>query len=99
MTRPLGERYPNVFLVLGNDDARFEEATFLEVAATGLWSYAHERTYCFSHLPGVRPATHARRLGPRRVRNQIERAFFPPRPCERLFSLPCGVLPLLALLM
>lgn len=39
----LGNRYPEVFLILGNDDVRFEEATFLDVAATGLWSYAHNR--------------------------------------------------------
>ena len=44
----LGKRYPEVFLVLGNDDGRFEEAAFLDVAATGLWNYAHNRTYSLS---------------------------------------------------
>jgi Icc-related predicted phosphoesterase len=39
----LGKRYPAVFMVMGNDDARFEEAAFLDVAATGLWIYAHNR--------------------------------------------------------
>jgi Icc-related predicted phosphoesterase len=39
----LGKRYPEVFLILGNDDGRFEEAAFLDVAATGLWTYAHNR--------------------------------------------------------
>jgi Icc-related predicted phosphoesterase len=39
----LGSRYPTVFLILGNDDVRFEEAAFLDVAATGLWIYAHNR--------------------------------------------------------
>jgi Icc-related predicted phosphoesterase len=39
----LGTRYPEVFLVLGNDDGRFEEAAFLDVAATGMWVYAHNR--------------------------------------------------------
>jgi Icc-related predicted phosphoesterase len=39
----LGTRYPEVFLVLGNDDCQFEEAAFLDVAATGLWVYAHNR--------------------------------------------------------
>jgi Icc-related predicted phosphoesterase len=39
----LGTRYPEIFLVLGNDDCRFEEAAFLDVAATGLWVYAHNR--------------------------------------------------------
>ena len=44
----LGEKYPDVFLVLGNDDGRFEEATFLDVAATGLWLYSHNRTFSLS---------------------------------------------------
>jgi Icc-related predicted phosphoesterase len=39
----LGDRYPEVFLILGNDDGRFEEAAFLDIAATGLWTYAHSR--------------------------------------------------------
>jgi len=43
LRKRLGERYPEVFLILGNDDGRFEEAAFLDVAATGLWIYAHDR--------------------------------------------------------
>jgi uncharacterized protein len=39
----MGEAYPEIFLILGNDDPRCEEAGVLEVAATGLWDYAHER--------------------------------------------------------
>lgn len=39
----LGTRYPKVFLILGNDDGRFEESAFLDVATTGLWTYAHNR--------------------------------------------------------
>jgi Icc-related predicted phosphoesterase len=39
----LGEHYPEVFLILGNDDGRFEEAAFLDAGATGLWTYAHNR--------------------------------------------------------
>jgi len=41
----MGKRYPRVFLILGNDDARLEEAAFLEVAARGLWLYAHDRSF------------------------------------------------------
>ena len=37
----LGKRYPEVLLVLGNDDGRFEETAFLDVASSGLWVYAH----------------------------------------------------------
>lgn len=47
----LGEAYPSVFLILGNDDTRFEEAAFLDVAGRGLWSYAHNRALA---LPGFR---------------------------------------------
>lgn len=39
----LGEHYPNVFLILGNDDGRFEEATIVDLAAQGIWHYAHNR--------------------------------------------------------
>jgi len=44
----LGKRYPRVFLVLGNDDGRFEEAAFMDVASSGLWDYAHDRSFSFS---------------------------------------------------
>ena len=40
----LGPDYPKVFLILGNDDGRFEEAAFLDLAARGLWIYAHGRS-------------------------------------------------------
>ncbi len=39
----VGPAYPKVFLILGNDDARFEEAAVLDVATQGLWQYIHER--------------------------------------------------------
>ena len=39
----LGDRYPEVFLILGNDDSRLQEPVFLDVATTGLWVYAHNR--------------------------------------------------------
>ncbi|MGE5342703.1 MAG: metallophosphoesterase family protein [Candidatus Omnitrophota bacterium] len=37
----LGEAYPRVFLIMGNDDGRMEEATVREMAARGIWEYAH----------------------------------------------------------
>lgn len=37
----LGEQYPNVFLILGNDDPRVEERRFLDARYTGLWTYMH----------------------------------------------------------
>jgi Icc-related predicted phosphoesterase len=55
----LGKRFPRVILILGNDDSRFEEAAFLDVATSGLWAYAHNRrivlansqVFGYSHTP------------------------------------------------
>jgi len=35
--------YPEIFVILGNDDPRTEEDAVLEVEALGLWRYAHNR--------------------------------------------------------
>lgn len=43
----LGDRYPEMFLVLGNDDGRFVEAAILDVATRGLWNYIHDRRVTF----------------------------------------------------
>ncbi|MGE5357959.1 MAG: metallophosphoesterase family protein [Bacteroidales bacterium] len=43
----LGDRYPKVFLILGNDDPRVEESSIVEMAMTGLWHYLHDaRSTC-----------------------------------------------------
>lgn len=55
----LGRDYPQVFLILGNDDGRFEEAAVLDLAAEGLWHYSHDRklflsgheVYGYSFIP------------------------------------------------
>ena len=55
----LRSRYPEVFLILGNDDARFEEASFLDIATRHLWTYLHNRVvdfhrfrvYGYAHIP------------------------------------------------
>jgi Icc-related predicted phosphoesterase len=39
----MGPGYPAIFVILGNDDARVEEGAVAEVAARGLWEYAHAR--------------------------------------------------------
>lgn len=39
----LGAARPEVFLILGNDDPRIEEAAVLEAATRGAWHYAHSR--------------------------------------------------------
>ncbi|MBN1211521.1 MAG: metallophosphoesterase [candidate division Zixibacteria bacterium] len=45
--RELDRDYPEIFVILGNDDARIEEAAVLEVAGRGLWHYLHMRTVAF----------------------------------------------------
>lgn len=39
----LGENYPDVFLILGNDDPRSEEEQLVAAESRGLWHYAHLR--------------------------------------------------------
>jgi Icc-related predicted phosphoesterase len=43
LRRRMGQRYPSVFLILGNDDARAEEPALIEGDADDLWRYCHER--------------------------------------------------------
>ncbi len=57
--KQLAEDYPRIFIILGNDDARFEESTIKEVEDQGLWVYAHNRMmhfedyriYGYSYVP------------------------------------------------
>jgi len=39
----LGEDFPRIFCILGNDDPRFEEPEIIKIASTGLWSYMHKQ--------------------------------------------------------
>ena len=39
----LEARYPAVFLIMGNDDSRQDEAALRDAADTGLWTYVHDR--------------------------------------------------------
>ena len=39
----LGDRYPRIFLIMGNDDARIEEDAIVAAAGRGLWEYVHNR--------------------------------------------------------
>ena len=43
----LGPHYPRFFLIIGNDDSRFEEAAVLSVASSGLWEYIANRRVKF----------------------------------------------------
>jgi len=55
----MGPEYPDVFLILGNDDPRIEEDAFQEKAEKGLWHYAHNsqisfrgfRVFGYSYVP------------------------------------------------
>lgn len=37
--------YPDIFVILGNDDLRAEEEIVEEIAARGLWKYCHGRSF------------------------------------------------------
>jgi uncharacterized protein len=39
----MGDDYPRIYLILGNDDPRAEESTFIELGETGVWHYLHNR--------------------------------------------------------
>jgi Icc-related predicted phosphoesterase len=59
LSEDLGGSAPEVFLILGNDDGRFEEEAVLEGSRRGLWHYAHGRrlplgdfsVYGYSYVP------------------------------------------------
>jgi Icc-related predicted phosphoesterase len=39
----MGEKYPEIYLILGNDDPRLEVEKFIELGKNGVWTYLHER--------------------------------------------------------
>jgi len=43
----LGIDYPDIFLILGNDDPRRKEQDFVAGAANGLWHYVHQQKFRF----------------------------------------------------
>jgi Icc-related predicted phosphoesterase len=55
----MGDAYPRIFVILGNDDGRMEEASMLDAAAQGVWEYCHNRrvqwgdftVYGYSYVP------------------------------------------------
>ncbi|MBU0641533.1 MAG: metallophosphoesterase [Planctomycetes bacterium] len=44
----LGPAYPRVFVILGNDDSRSEEAAIIAAATEGIWEYVHDRRVSFA---------------------------------------------------
>jgi Icc-related predicted phosphoesterase len=47
LRKELGKHFPRIFLILGNDDSRFAEASIVAAAAQGLWDYAHNKKVQF----------------------------------------------------
>lgn len=47
----LGSVYPRIFLIMGNDDGRFEEAGVLDAATRDVWEYIHNRRIIFKDFP------------------------------------------------
>ena len=55
----LGNSYPRVFIILGNDDGRFEEDEIIKAAEKGIWDYIHNKrvrfgaysVYGYSYIP------------------------------------------------
>jgi len=47
----LGKTYPDIFLILGNDDLRADEASMQRGEDEGLWQYVHGKKSSFSDHP------------------------------------------------
>jgi Icc-related predicted phosphoesterase len=43
LKKKLGSHYPAIFIILGNDDGRFEEAAVIDADNRGIWHYCHQR--------------------------------------------------------
>ncbi len=43
----MGIAFPEVLLILGNDDPRSEEKTFIELSRQGIWHYIHNEKYSY----------------------------------------------------
>jgi len=41
----LGNQYPEVFIILGNDDPKIEESRIIKAESEGIWHYMHNRKY------------------------------------------------------
>ncbi len=47
----LGVDYPDIFVILGNDDPRLEEESFITAATDGLWHYVHQQKLFLGAFP------------------------------------------------
>ncbi|MCP4634107.1 MAG: hypothetical protein GY855_14375 [candidate division Zixibacteria bacterium] len=59
LRQKLKDEYPRVFLILGNDDGRFDEKAIAKYTSRGLWEYMHNKAvvlkgyhiYGYSYVP------------------------------------------------
>jgi uncharacterized protein len=47
LRQKMGDRYPRVFLILGNDDGLYEESNIIAAEVEQLWEYSHNRCLRF----------------------------------------------------
>ncbi len=47
LKRKLTDKYPRVYVIMGNDDSRFEEPAIIEAERTGIWEYIHNKKIKF----------------------------------------------------
>lgn len=50
LKRKLGDAYPRVFLIMGNDDCRADEKAIVAAAAKGLWDYIPKSRVAFKEF-------------------------------------------------
>lgn len=59
LKKKMGSRYPQIFLILGNDDSKINEKDFIDGQQSGVWNYIHSKKtkfkdfniYGYSYVP------------------------------------------------
>jgi len=59
LKKNMGNRYPRIFLILGNDDSKINEKDFIDGQQSGIWDYIHNKKtkfkdfniYGYSYVP------------------------------------------------
>lgn len=59
LKKKMGSRYPQIFLILGNDDSKINEEDFIDGQHSGVWNYIHSKKtkfkdfniYGYSYVP------------------------------------------------
>jgi len=46
----LGDEYPRVFIILGNDDGAMDEDEFIKAESLGIWEYIHDKKVAFGEF-------------------------------------------------